>query len=112
MFFAHGRFWSSKPELVPAVPTEAPDVDIVVPARDEAETIGRVIASLLAQDYPGQFHVILVDDNSTDGTADLAGTAPNLRVLSGQPKPDGWSGKLWALAQGVAGAALVLSETM
>jgi hopene-associated glycosyltransferase HpnB len=102
LFFAHGRFWSSKPELVPAVPTEAPDVDIVVPARDEAETIGRVIASLLAQDYPGQFHVILVDDNSTDGTADLAGTAPNLRVLSGQPKPDGWSGKLWALAQGVA----------
>jgi hopene-associated glycosyltransferase HpnB len=102
LFFAHGRFWSSGPELQPAVPQELPDVDVIVPARDEVETIGPVIASLLAQDYAGRFLVTLVDDNSTDGTAAAAGTAPNLRLISGQPKPAGWSGKLWALAQGVA----------
>lgn len=98
----HGRFWSSGPELQPATPAELPDVDVIVPARDEVETIGPVIASLLAQDYPGNFRVTLVDDNSTDGTAAAAGNAPNLRVLQGQPKPAGWSGKLWAVCQGVA----------
>ncbi len=59
------------------------------PARDEVETIGPVIASLVAQDYPGIFRVTLVDDNSTDGTAAAAGTAPKLRVLRGQPKARG-----------------------
>jgi hopene-associated glycosyltransferase HpnB len=102
LVFAHGRFWSSTPELLPAVPGQFPDVDILVPARDEAETVSRVIASLLAQDYGGKFQVILIDDDSSDGTAQLAGTAPNLRVISGQPKPKEWSGKLWALNQGVA----------
>jgi hopene-associated glycosyltransferase HpnB len=109
LVFLHGRFWESGPELRPALPAELPDVDIVVPARDEAETIGRVIASLLAQDYPGKFRVILVDDGSTDGTAAQAGVAERLTVLTGAPKPAGWSGKLWALAQGVAaGSAPVL----
>jgi hopene-associated glycosyltransferase HpnB len=101
----HGRFWSSGPELQPATPVELPDVDVIVPARDEVETIGPVIASLLAQDYPGTFRVTLVDDNSTDGTAAAAGNAPNLRVLRGQPKPAGWSGKLWAVSQGVAASS-------
>jgi hopene-associated glycosyltransferase HpnB len=102
LFFAHGRFWLSTPELPPAVPEDYPDVDIVVPARDEAHTIGPVIGSLLAQDYRGKFRVILVDDNSTDGTAALAGTAANLTVITLQSKPVEWSGKLWALSQGVA----------
>lgn len=102
LFFAHGRFWSSTPELTDAAPTEMPDVDIIVPARDEAATIAAVIASLRAQKYAGKFTLILVDDNSTDGTAALAGSAENLKVLSGQPKPPGWSGKLWALSQGIA----------
>ena len=102
LFFAHGWFWRSAPELPPAVPGQTPEVDIVVPARDEAQTIGRVIESLLAQDYPGTFRVILVDDGSSDGTAQLAGAAPNLRILAGQPMPPGWSGKLWALSQGIA----------
>jgi hopene-associated glycosyltransferase HpnB len=101
----HGRFWSSGPELLPATPAELPDVDIIVPARDEVGTIGPVIASLVTQDYPGNFRVTLVDDNSTDGTAAAAGTAPNLRVLRGQPKPAGWSGKLWAVSQGVAASS-------
>ncbi|MDB6091655.1 MAG: glycosyl transferase, family 2 [Gammaproteobacteria bacterium] len=105
LVFAHGKFWVSAPELPPAVPAELPDVDIVVPARDEATTIGPVIASLLAQDYPGKYRITLVDDDSTDGTAALAGTAPHLRIISGQPKPAGWSGKIWALRQGIAASS-------
>jgi hopene-associated glycosyltransferase HpnB len=102
---AHGRFWSSGPELPPASPSELPDVDIIVPARDEAETIGPVIASLAAQEYGGRYRVILVDDNSTDGTAVAAGSSPRLQIVHGQPKPAGWSGKLWAVAQGVAASS-------
>jgi len=102
LFFAHGRFWLSAPELPPAVPEDCPDVDIIVPARDEAHTIGPVIGSLLAQDYRGKFRIILVDDNSTDGTAALAGTAAGLTIITLQSKPVEWSGKLWALSQGVA----------
>ncbi len=105
LYFLHGEFWESGPELPPALPLECPDVDIIVPARDEAGTIAPVIASLLAQDYPGRFRVILVDDNSTDGTAALAGESANLRVLMGEKKPDGWAGKLWALSQGAAASA-------
>src|SRR5580704_6291110 len=103
---AHGRFWLSRPELAPVACMRGPRVDIVVPARDEAESIGPVIASLLAQDYgagfPKSFAVTLVDDNSTDGTAGRAGRAPNLNVLQGTPKPAGWVGKMWALEQGIA----------
>lgn len=102
LFLAHGQFWRSAPQLPPALPVQFPDVDIVVPARDEAPTIGAVIGSLLAQDYGGKFRVILVDDNSTDGTAALAGTAAALEVITLQSKPAEWSGKLWALSQGVA----------
>jgi hopene-associated glycosyltransferase HpnB len=109
---AHGRFWSSRPELAPRVPTETPAVDIIVPARDEAATIAPVIASLLAQDYRGEFRVILVDDGSTDGTAALAGNASRLAILRGESKPSGWSGKLWALCQGIrAGEAPLLLLT-
>jgi hopene-associated glycosyltransferase HpnB len=102
LFFAHGKFWQSAPELPPSTPLEHPDVDIIVPARDEAHTVGSVIGSLLAQDYGGIFRVILVDDNSTDGTAALAGMATRLTVISLHSKPAEWSGKLWALSQGVA----------
>ncbi|MBU6397724.1 MAG: glycosyltransferase [Rhodospirillales bacterium] len=103
--FFHGRFWDSAPELTPAMPQEAPDVDIIIPARDEVATIAPVIASLVAQDYPGTFRVILVDDNSTDGTAAAAGVHERLSILTGQEKPLGWSGKLWALSQGVAASS-------
>jgi hopene-associated glycosyltransferase HpnB len=114
LFFLHGKFWQSGPELPPVIPAQCPDVDIIIPARDEAETIAPVIKSLLAQDYPGKFRVFLVDDNSTDGTATIAGNAagafmPNLQIVTGATKPAGWSGKLWALQQGVeASAAPVL----
>lgn len=100
LFFAHGRFWLSRPQLGPAVPQEFPDVDIIVPARNESETIKLVVSSLLAQDYAGKFQVIVVDDDSTDDTAALA-AAPSVQVLRLQGKPPGWSGKLWALSRAV-----------
>jgi hopene-associated glycosyltransferase HpnB len=109
----HGRFWQSGPELAPASPADAPEVAVVVPARDEAPTIEACLRSLLAQDYPGAFRVILVDDGSTDGTGAIARAIGDdrLTVITGAARPAGWSGKLWAVAQGVAaagGAELVL----
>ena len=110
LFFAHGAFWRSRPQLLAAAAENAPDVDIIVPARDEAETIRAAIGSLLAQEYGGDFRVILIDDNSTDGTAELAGCSPQLQIIRLNSKPLGWSGKLWALHEGIAAgrSALVL----
>lgn len=89
-----------------ATPASWPDVVAVVPARDEAAVIASAIRSLAAQDYPGDFRVILVDDNSSDGTGALVrqlGFA-NVTVLDGAPLAPGWTGKLWAVSQGVAAA--------
>ena len=94
----------------PAAPAQWPAVVAVVPARDEADVIATSLAQLAAQDYPGPFRIILVDDNSSDGTGDvalgLAGGlgAERLSVVSGAPLPPGWTGKLWALNQGIAEA--------
>lgn len=100
----HGQFWRGGPVLPVAVPTRAPPVAIVVPARDEAPVIERAIRSLLAQNYPGAFDITVVDDGSVDGTGRIVRAigGQRLSVLAGVPRPDGWSGKLWALHQGVA----------
>ena len=100
---AHGRFWSAGPSLAAARPGCTPAVDVVVPARDEAESIERCLRSLLAQDYGGPLRIILVDDRSGDGTGAIARSVadPRLLVLDGAARPPGWSGKLWAVAQGV-----------
>lgn len=100
---AHGRFWSAGPSLRPAAPAEPLAVDIVVPARDEAESIQRCLTSLLAQNYAGPLRIILVNDRSSDGTGELARALNDerLTVLDGASRPDGWSGKLWAVSQGV-----------
>jgi hopene-associated glycosyltransferase HpnB len=111
----HGRFWQAGPALPTTCLADARPVTIVVPARDEAEAIGAALTSLLAQDHP-DFRVILVDDGSTDGTGDIARSLedPRLTVLTGRPRPAEWSGKLWAVAQGIeaAGAAelILLSD--
>ncbi len=104
LLLGHGRFWSAGPSLPAALPAAAPDLDVVVPARDEAEGVERCLRSLLAQDYPGTLRIVLVDDGSTDGTGALARAlaGERLRVVSGLPRPPGWSGKLWAVQQGVA----------
>ena len=112
LLLGHGRFWSAGPVLAPGRLDAAPALDVVVPARDEAEGVGDALRSLLAQDYPGVLRVILVDDGSSDGTGDIARALgdPRLTVIEGAPHPPGWSGKLWAVSQGVAagGAGLVL----
>lgn len=101
----HGQFWRSRPELGAARTSGCAKVVIIVPARDEAESIRDSISSLLAQDYSGELSVILVDDNSSDGTAEIAASVAvgkRLIILKGEPLPPGWSGKLWAVHQGLA----------
>jgi hopene-associated glycosyltransferase HpnB len=112
LLVGRGFFWLSSERddrSEPSLDREAwPSVTAVVPARDEADVIDRSIGSLLQQNYPGRFRIILVDDQSRDGTADAArafGRTDRLLVLSGQPRPAGWTGKLWAVSQGVEKAA-------
>ncbi len=114
---ARGGFWRAAERdddgaLPAAPPPQWPPVTAVVPARDEAETVGETIASLLQQDYRGPFNVILVDDQSRDATTRVArgaaaalGAGDRLNVISGRPLPAGWTGKLWAQSQGVEFAA-------
>ncbi|HTS88185.1 MAG TPA: glycosyltransferase family 2 protein [Gemmatimonadales bacterium] len=82
-------------------------VSVIVPARNEASTIDTVIRSILATTYPA-IELIVVDDRSTDATRTLAeqavGADPRARVLAGEPLPDGWYGKPWALEQGYRAA--------
>lgn len=91
---------------VPPEPAQWPIVTAIVPARDEGDVIARSIGSLIAQDYPGTFRIILMDDSSTDGTAGIAQALDDpqgrLRVVGGAPLAPGWTGKLWAVSQGVA----------
>jgi hopene-associated glycosyltransferase HpnB len=109
-----GGFWQAdvRDDSVPPAPTQWPAVVAVVPARNEADMLPRSLASLLAVDYPGPFRVVLVDDNSTDGTGDIArqvaearGAAGRLEVIHGKTLPEGWTGKLWAVSQGVEAAS-------
>ncbi len=104
LVFLHGQFWQAGPILTPRVPARTPPVAIVVPARDEAALILPTLRSLLGQRYAGPFRVILVDDGSADGTGELARGLddPRLTVITGAPRPPGWSGKLWAVQQGIA----------
>jgi hopene-associated glycosyltransferase HpnB len=106
----HGIFWRTDQRL-PAEPVPAawPSVVAVVPARDEAAILPQTLPTLLTQEYQGQLTVLLVDDESSDGTADIAaalGAARpgRLRVIAGQPAPPGWAGKVWAMAQGLRAA--------
>jgi hopene-associated glycosyltransferase HpnB len=107
-----GNFWTADQRLNGGGPDREfwPDVVAVIPARDEAPTVGVTVASLLNQDYPGLVRVVVVDDGSTDGTAEAAGSDPRLTVVAGQPLEPGWTGKLWAMNQGLAKAAEVAPE--
>jgi len=101
-----GLFWRVRIAPPSPPPQRWPSIVAIVPARNEAATIRDAIASLLAQDYRGQFSVVLVDDNSSDGTAELAraaarGPEERLTIVAARPLPQGWTGKLWALSEGV-----------
>jgi hopene-associated glycosyltransferase HpnB len=114
LLLLHRGFWLLRERDTQPVAeaTAWPSVVAVVPARNEADVIQQCIASLVAQDYPGSFHVVLVDDLSDDGTADLArGLASSrLTVLTGSARPPGWTGKLWAMSQGSDHAATFAPE--
>ena len=107
-----GRFWRmSKAATELTLPlTSAPRIAVIVPARDEAEVIGLAIRSLLEQDYPGRVQIFVVDDHSSDETANVARRAAGdksdqVTISSATPLPSGWTGKMWALSEGVRQAA-------
>ncbi|WP_044561846.1 glycosyltransferase [Azospirillum sp. B4] len=128
LVFARGLFWlglerddmalvpANKPGDLPSGPAYShggleggwPSVTAIIPARNEADGIAQVITSLGAQDYPGTLNIVLVDDGSDDGTAELArhaaessGSTAVLTVLTGADLAPGWTGKLWAVRQGI-----------
>jgi hopene-associated glycosyltransferase HpnB len=119
LLLARGGFWRTSwqhPAVAPQA-TLARRVVVVMPARDEAPVIAAAIGSLLRQSFPGSIHIILIDDGSSDGTAQLAAQAAaaaaapgQLTVLRGAPLPRGWTGKLWAMNQGVAAAGALAPD--
>jgi hopene-associated glycosyltransferase HpnB len=115
LLVAHGGYWRTDCRL-PAGgkgsepgPGNWPSVVVVIPARDEAAILPETLPSLLGQQYPGELAAVLVDDGSSDGTATVAearGSASGvaLKVIGGAALAEGWAGKVWAMAQGVAAA--------
>lgn len=109
-----GGFWFAREReerARPAMPTDGdwPSVVAVIPARNEALALPRTLSSLSAQNYPGRFSIVVVDDDSSDGTGtiarQLAATLDReVTVLHGEPLPPGWAGKVWAMRQGIAHA--------
>jgi hopene-associated glycosyltransferase HpnB len=106
LLLGRGGFWL--PRELPRAhrPWRWPSVAALVPARNEAKCVGKAVASLLAQDYPGSFRVVLIDDHSSDGTAAIAraaavGHEDRFQIVAARDLPPGWSGKLWTLSEGV-----------
>ena len=116
LVFARGGFW----RIYPAIPLVEPGtsllenssprlrIAVIIPARNEADVVDRVVRSLLRQTGQNAIHIFLIDDGSTDATAQVAraaamaiGQPEDLTVVRGTPLPSGWSGKLWALEQGI-----------
>jgi hopene-associated glycosyltransferase HpnB len=105
-----GQFWRTdqRLEVGETVLESLPTVCAVIPARNEADLLPTTVRSLLRQDYHGSFTVFLVDDHSTDGTPDIAegvahalNKSQQLHIVSAQALPSGWTGKLWAIEQGI-----------
>jgi hopene-associated glycosyltransferase HpnB len=106
-------FWRARPRIEDEAARTVgswPAVVAIVPARNEAAHVEEALCSLLAQDYPGELAVVLVDDHSEDGTAAIGarlatGSARPLEVTHARALPPGWSGKMWAIAEGLRHAA-------
>ena len=108
--FLRGNFWRLEEDhLEPKSLEKWPHVVAIVPARNEVANIARAVTRLLGQEYPGEFEIIVVDDHSDDGTASLArkaaegaGSAARITVHAASELPPGWTGKLWALNEGIS----------
>ena len=123
LVFLHEGFWRGEQRLrFQPPPAQWPARTAIIPARDEEATIAPVIAAHMKSAYPGNFHVILVDDQSSDATAKLAQdaaikaksesqSAHDFTIVSGTALPMGWSGKIWAMAQGIAKAEEIAPDT-
>jgi hopene-associated glycosyltransferase HpnB len=108
---ARGQFWRvSDAAIISKLPLQpAPRVAVIVPARNEADVISRSLHSLFAQDYAGELRIYLVDDHSSDETLSVARRlvaekGDRLSIISARPLPAGWTGKMWALSEGVQSA--------
>jgi len=108
LLFGRGWFWLPRRLPEGPEPKRWPSIVAVIPARNEVAVVGEAVATLVAQDYPGRFAVVLADDHSSDGTAAeavraarAAGRPDRLTVVTARSLPPGWTGKLWALAEGV-----------
>ena len=93
----------------------APPIVVVIPARNEAEMLPQSLRSLLKQTYPGKFSIVIVDDHSSDNTFQVARdlsqeTDMEVVLVRGETLPEGWTGKLWALEQGLRVAATLKPE--
>ncbi len=118
LLLARGHFWRlSEDKIKPKLLENWPRVVAVVPARNEAPTISQAVSSLAKQDYPGDFSIIVVDDHSEDGTAAVARqaaeasrAAQRLTIHAAAPLSPGWTGKLWALNEGIQVAASQSAE--
>lgn len=104
-------FWKADIWLKPEPSTPDPvnsSVAVVIPARDEADTIATTLASLTSQSFSGTLKIVVVDDQSSDGTGGIARAASTekiaIEVINGTDLPEGWSGKVWAMSQGVEAA--------
>ena len=108
LLLARGGFWRLREAGSPGtLPEPAPPVVAVIPARNEAAVVAKSVGSLAAQNYPGSFHIVLADDDSDDGTGDIADAAAGpdrLTVIRTAALPRGWTGKLWAVSEGIRAA--------
>ncbi|MDS3862275.1 glycosyltransferase [Thermosynechococcaceae cyanobacterium BACA0444] len=113
LLLAWGNFWRADQQLTtpPLVPPAWPAITVIIPARNEADVMATSLTSLLNQDYPGEWQIVLVDDQSQDETSQIAqataatlNKSAQLKIITGTPLPPGWSGKLWALEQGIKAA--------
>lgn len=113
LWLGHGRFWYADQRLsrdgsISFKTIQWPTVVVIVPARNEADVIECTLRALLEQDYPGEFHVVMVDDQSEDRTGDIARqlaighpAGGRLTVKIAENRPFGWLGKVWALHTGL-----------
>lgn len=116
MLSLRGGFWRARERLdeISSRSAEFPVVAAIVPARNEARTVSRALGALMQQNYPGPFSITLVDDSSEDDTASRARAESigprQLQVIAGKSLSEGWTGKLWALKQGLDYAQSTLPD--